>query len=254
MGRAFSAIGLTLTLVLAAPGVSAAQEEPLSSFEAGAWYLTSFELTLLAEIPASLLVAGNVEHTDRALLCGILLPICLLASPGSASDGLLLVLLGLFDVAALAVVPAVTAAVADAADWPVEFPVVFTTGLSSAISLAFVGAGLTRPDLRAVGTLVGAALGLGGGLTYSILRIDPLARDPRVGIEGNFLMWTPALIGPLAALVTAALDAPPEVVLIVSGLAGLLSIGFSILSIELALAEPAASAPGPLIGASVVEF
>lgn len=228
----------------------------MQSYEAGAWYLASFELTLLAEIPLSLAMAsGTSLDAGEMLTCGVFMPFCMLFAPAAASEVVGALLVFLLDLGALLIAPAVTAGVADAADVQVDFPIVFTTGMSSAISLGFVGAGLSG-DLPGLGMLVGGALGLAGGLTYSILRVDALARDPRLGVETNFLLWAPAIAGPLSALILAAAGADPSVTLLVSGIVGLLAIGASILAIELQLAEPAASpAPGPLVGGvPVLEF
>ncbi len=231
----------------------------MQSYEAGAWYLTSFELTLLAELPLSLAIAGGDGGVPalEAAACGIMLPFCLVASPNSARNLFAMFAVLLLDIVALAVAPAVTAAVADAEDYQVDFPIIFTTGMSSAISFSFLGGALgSAGDMGGLGALLGGAVGLAGGLAYSIWRVDPLARDPRLGIETNFLMWAPAIAGPLTAFILAAAQVDPAVTLFVSGLVGLLSIGASILAIELQLAEPAvAPSPGPLVGGvSVAEF
>ena len=242
-------------LWLASPTATYAQEQPFQSYEAGAWFLTALELTLIAEIPLSLAVGEGVDGNE-ALKCSLLLPLCLLFTPQHAGGVLVVAAVFALDAIAAIVVPSVSAAVADAVDAPVDFPIVFTTGLSGAISMAFLGGGVgATGGAGAVGALIGAAVGLGGGLTYSLLRLEPLARDPRVGVEVNFLMWAPATLGPLALAIATMAGADSEVVAIVGGIAGLLSVGLSILAIEVALSEPLPPPmPAPLLSSPALRF
>lgn len=257
---------LTITLaalaacaVLASePTRAAAQEQPLQAAGGAVHWLGALEVSLVLGGWATI-GSGALEHDSRALvLCTLLLPMCALAplfGLEGPSDLLAALLVLTLDVLMIGVVPPIVAASADAGGLAVDFPLVLTTSVAGGISTALfatgIGIGAGGEDVGILFAIVGGVLGAAGGFAYSALRVNELARDPRVGLEANFLVWAPAVLGPIASFLMLAVDAGPVVGPIVAGLVGLLAMGASILAAEIALAnEP----PPPVMMAPLADF
>ena len=158
---------------------------------------------------------------------------------------------------------AVLSGVTQAYGVTVEPAMVFHHGI---VGGALLG-GLMSFSLRAAGergdalSIVGVAgliAGAGGAATYSVLRMERLAHDPRLVEEAHFLSWGPILAASLVGVVLTAIGLD-ELSGVIATSVGLAVLGVAITLAEVAIAEhpwPREAPPGemtmPLFGWSGV--
>lgn len=156
-------------------------------------------------------------------------------------------------IAATFLVSGVLAGVTQALDAPVEPPMVFHHSL---IGAALVG-GMMSFSVRVSGErssevangfgIAGLIIGVGASATYSVLRMDRLARDPALVEEAHLMSWGPVLT---AAILGAILSAAglEDAAALIGAVAGLIFLGAAITAVEVAIAEnPAPATTMPLV-------
>ncbi len=227
---------------LGVPSRALAQEQPLQSANGAAIYLAALEGTLLVEVPFGVAIAAtNGSSFDQMIGCMVFFPLCVL---GGAADSTmfdmtvaLLAIVG--GVGALLVVPPIFGGVGGNDGWDVDGSLGLTSGVHGLAAGGLLGAGLgSLGDSPELGTVLGGVLGAAGSITYTALRLDMLAREPRVGVEANLLMWAPPTAMLLAGLIAALAEMDGPAAMVFAGLVGLLAQGVAITLTEVAIANP----------------
>ncbi|MBX7192873.1 MAG: hypothetical protein K1X94_12485 [Sandaracinaceae bacterium] len=226
---------------LGAPAPAQAQEQPLQAANGAALYLGSLEGIVAVGAPIGIALAlANGGSLAEGFLCLAVLPLCALFVPGLANDVGTFMLTLLVGAAIILAVPPSIAGVGGAAGWDADGSLVLTTGLHGLLEGSLIGGAL---DVAAsgeggLGAVLGGVVLAAGTSTYAALRHTELTHDPRVGVEANFLMWTPPIAMLLMGLVAAATEMPLELGLLLGGLVGLAAQAVCIGVAEAALAGP----------------
>ena len=244
------ALGALLVLAVAGatPTTAAAQESPLQAANGAALYLGSLEGILALGIPIGIAMAlQNEGDVGTALLCMAVMPLCLAFAPTTANDAAAAVLAALLGIGAILVVPPVVGGVGGAAGWDADGSLVLTSGFNGLLTGGLVGGAL---DIAAggggeIGALLGGLTSSALSVTYSVLRLDPLVRDPRAGVEANLLMWGPPSAMLVSALFLAIAEVDAEIAMFVTGILGLTAQAVAIGLAEAALSEPLPMMMGP---------
>jgi hypothetical protein len=232
----------------ATPTTAAAQESPLQAANGAALYLGSLEGILALGIPIGIAMAlQNEGDVGTDLLCMAVMPLCLAFAPTTANDAAAAVLAALLGIGAILVVPPVVGGVGGAAGWDADGSLVLTSGFNGLLTGGLVGGAL---DIAAggggeIGALLGGLTSSALSVTYSVLRLDPLVRDPRAGVEANLLMWGPPSAMLVSALFLAIAEVDAEIAMFVTGILGLTAQAVAIGLAEAALSEPLPMMMGP---------